>query len=527
MMKFRNAVLTSASFAAFANGDGYTVQPKDIQAVRDNAARAVGAGKIASLEARSQDSNAMLDYWNQVDAILGGIGTMRQAGKKYLPDFTDETDTEYNERLKFTKMTNVFRDIVSSLSAKPFEQEVSLVKEDEKTVPEQLETFVEDVDGSGSNLTQFAGDTFFNGVGHALDWIMIDYPKRDPNIKTQADQKAANIRPYWSHVLARNVLDATSKVIGGKEILTYVKIYEPGQPPHIREFERETSGKVVWRLHQKSEESGEYVKIDEGDLTIDEIPLVPFATGRRDGRSWRFDPELSDAADLQVDLYQQESGLKFASVLTAYPMLAGNGVKPPLMADGKTPAKLSVGPKRVLYAPPDGAGSSGSWSYVEPSAASLKFLAEQIKETIQQLRELGKQPLTAQSGNLTVITTAVAAGKASSAVAQWALMLKNALENAFVITCKYYNIDVNSYDPIVYVYSDFDDFTEGKDLDALRAMREDGDLSQETYWQEMRRRKVLSADFDADKEAGRLLKEVPGDDRIISENNPSEPLPNV
>lgn len=522
MTNFRSALLTTATFVAFAN-EGYTPQPKDIEMIRANAERAAGANDVDDLKRRGKDSAFMLPYWDQVDAIIRGIKGMRQANETFLPKFSDEDDASYNERLSFTKMTNVFRDIVESLSSKPFEQEVQLSKDDAEKVPEELKKFIEDVDGSGNNLTQYSGDTFFNGIAYAVDWIMVDYPKTEGVIRTIADQKAANLRPYWSHVLGRNVLDAKSKVIGGKEVLTYIKILEPGDVERIREYERADTGVIRWRVSVKSSESGKFVLENEGTLTIDEIPMVPFATGRRDGRSWKFDPALSDAADLQVELYQQESGLKFASVLTAYPMLAGNGVKPPLAADGKTPIKLAVGPKRVLYAPPDSSGTSGSWSYVEPAAASLKFLSEQIKETTQELRELGKQPLTAQSGNLTVITTAVAAGKAKSAVAQWALVLKNALENAFVITCKYFNISPDQYDPQVYVYSEFDDFTEGKDLDALKAMRDGGDLSQITYWSEMRRRKVLSPDFDADEEAERLLKEVPTDDRDIDDGAVDDP----
>ena len=93
------------------------------------------------------------------------------------------------------------------------------------------------------------------------------------------------------------------------------------------------------------------------------------------------------------------------------------------------PKPLSVGPAKVLYAPPDGAGNSGSWAYVEPSAQSLTFLAGDIKETKQDLRELGRQPLTA-TANVTVINSAMAASKAKSAVGAWAIGLKDALENA-------------------------------------------------------------------------------------------------
>jgi hypothetical protein len=150
----------------------------------------------------------------------------------------------------------------------------------------------------------------------------------------------------------------------------------------------------------------------------------------------------------------------------------------------------------------------------------MTFLAADVKETINQLRELGRQPLTAQSGNLTVITTAVAAGKAKSAVSAWALILKNALENAMSMTCMFMGV---KFQPEVNVFNEFDDVTDdGKDLDTLNTARTNRDISQPTYWQELQRRKVLSPEFDKDHETELLLAEAPADDGA-DEGDPNNP----
>lgn len=465
---------------------------------------------------RSPDSAAMLDYWDQTDTIVDGTKAMRKAGQKYLPKFVDEDDKEYDFRLQNTKFTNVYRDIVEGLASKPFEEEVSLVTSDTKTPPQQITDFIEDVDGSGSNLTVFASGTFFNGINSAIDWIFVDYPTTDPaRVRSVADAKAAGVRPFWSRVLGRNVLEAKTAMIGGKEVLVYMRIFEPGKPDHVRVFER-AGDVVIWRLYVKTDKpapSGNtmFVLEDEGGISIGVIPLVPFITGRRDGRTFRLFPAMLDAADLQIELYQQESGLKHIKTLAAYPMLAGNGITPPTDANGK-PKKLAVGPNKVLYSKPDASGKVGSWSYVEPAATTMTFLAGDVKTTGEQLREIGRQPLTAQSGNVTVITSAVAAGKARTAVGAWALTLKNALENALVLTCMWLGIKDSEYSPEVNVYTEFDDFADGNaDLTELGAARTRRDLSQETYWAELKRRKVLSPEFDAEKEQTRLLEELPAE----------------
>lgn len=483
------------------------------------------------LAKRSPDIAAMLEYWDKTDAIVEGWDAVKACGQTYLPKFADEENAEYDVRLSLTKFTNVYRDIVESLASKPFEQEVTFQSgEKVSEPPDAIKNFVEDVDGEGNNLTVFLSLTMFNGINSAIDWIFIDYPtvNRD-EIRTRADQKAAGIRPFWSHVLGRNMLEIRTANINGTKKLSYVRWLEPGitSPDRIRIFERAPSGQIVWYLYEKLPASNnakrQWQLIDEGVLSIDEIPLVPFITGRRDGASWKIYPPMRDAADLQIQLYRDESALNFIKTMSGYPMLAANGMKPQLGPDGKTPLTIKVGPARVLYGLPDGKGNHGSWAYVEPSAANMDFLEKNIGRTIQDLRELGRQPLTAQSGNLTVITTAVAAGKARSAVSAWTLNLKDAGENALEITAKF--MSISDYEPELNVYNEFDNFTDGgADVAALQAARVSRDISGKTFTSELKRRKILSPEFDYDAEAELLLAEGPPD---LAEDAPTDKKPKV
>lgn len=471
---------------------------------------------------RAPDMAAMVPYWDTTDAIVEGYDTILAGAERYLPRFEDEKDADYKVRLALTKFTNVYRDIVEGLASKPFEEEITLPEgsgKDETKPPQEIIDFVEDVDGSGNSLTVFASTTFFNGINSAIDWIFVDYPTVDrEKVRTKADEKTAGIRPFWSHVLGRNVLEARTTIINGKRELNYIRIFEPGvtDKDRVRIFERDLNGIVNWQLFVKSDKpvNGKtmFVLEHSGTLSIDVIPLVPFWTGRRDGATWKFFPAMRDAADLQIKLYQAESGLEFITTLAGYPMLAANGMRPEMMADGKTPKKVAVGPMKMLWGIPDGNGNHGEWKFIEPSATSMEFLQKKIDKTKEDLRELGRQPLTANSGNLTVITTAVAAGKAVSAVSAWALTLKNALENALVITSKWMNIN---YDPQVNVYTEFDNFTDSaNDINALIEARKNKDISQETLLEEFRRRKILSPEFDIEVERARQLSETPGDGEI-------------
>jgi hypothetical protein len=466
-------------------------------------------------DAKCPDWIAMAPYWDQVTAIVDGKDAMIAAGETYLPKFTNESQDDYDFRLKTAKFTNIYRDIIEGLAQKPFAHELHLEGEENPTSFEEL---VEDIDGRGNHLHVFAGETFFNGINKSIEWILIDYTKSE-GLTTVKDEKDAGVRPYWIHVPSETVIWIESEIIQGREQLTLVKILE--EKGRVRTFWRldskaakalnlgdGTVGAVMWKVEIENEE-GNWTVIEQGRLTIDVIPMVPFITGRRKGTKWRFNPPMRDAADLQVELYQQETSLKYIKTMTCFPMLAGNGVTPQLKADG-TPKDVPVGPLAVLYAPPNADGNSGTWDWIGTDAVTLQFLAGDIKETTKELRELGRQPLTAQSGNLTVINSAVAAEKGNSAVQAWALGLKDALENALKITAMWLN---ETTVPAVSVFTDFAvDDLDGKSPEHLMKLREAGDISLETLWIEFRRREILGPEFDSEDELKNLLKEIPGDD---------------
>ena len=464
---------------------------------------------------RSEANAAMLPYWDKTDAIVAGIDAMRRQ-TDFLPQFRGEDNDDYKNRLKFTKFTNVYGDALENLSSKPFEQEVHFVTDEEKALPDKLAQFAEDVDGAGNTLHTFAGQLFYHGINSAISWVFVDMPPLKPgSVISVAEAKASGVRAYWSIVLGRNVLEATAKMINSRETLTYMRIFEPGNPDHIRVFERLDTGAVIWTLYEKRKEwrtiegkgQTQFYEVANGDISIGVIPLVPFFTGRRDGRTFRVLPPLKSGADLQVTLYQNECGLEWQKVLAGYSMLAGQGVRPQIDPVTKKPQPVQMGPGVALFAPPDKDGNAGRWEFIQPDPAVMTFLENSNKNTAEALRELMRQPLTAQSGNLTVITTSVAAAKTRSAVAAWAISLRNALENAAVITCKFENIGTDIYDPTVFVYTNFDEFTDGKDLETLDADRDRKDISRETLWEEKQRRGVYGPEFTAKREEERLQKE--------------------
>ena len=498
----------------------------------------------------SSDYHAMAGYWALTDALLGGTATMRAAGEKYLPKFEAESNESYAERKDHCRFTNIFSDILENLAQKPFGTEVS-VSDDASN---DIKDFCEDVDGKGNSLHVFAGTTMFNGIAKAVDYILVDYTgtqSTDGKVRSIADEKKMGLRPKWCTYPADSVLAAYSDMVDGKEEFVHVRLKENSivrdgwkekTVERVRVLNREPVtdeqgnitgyGPATWEIWKKNEKSTATVKKEdwskeqEGTISIGVIPFVPFIAGRRKGNSWQFMPPMQRAAELQVEYYQQENSLKSIKNSAAFPILSGNGISPDIGEDGE-PKRLVVGPKTVLYAPNEGQTTQASWAFVEPEAQSLTFLASDLKEIGKELRELGRQPLTAQSGNLTVVTTAFAAQKGHTAIQAWCFNLKDALENALYYTCLWLKITDDKAE--VNINTDFD-IGIGDDesfKDVIDLYKEDV-ISRDQLIHEGKRRGIIDKDYDPDDDLEKILEEyensLEGDDGEDPDKQPDDEL---
>ena len=505
----------------------------------------------------SSDYSASANFWKMASDILAGTEAMRQpslagriggpavqfenvpqqrfnilegiqAQSPYLPKLPNEPWIEYDRRRRNAFMTNVYGDISNNLSSKPFSKTCEL---DPKT-PDDLKKLAQNIDGLGNNMHVFARDVFKTAMDKGITWIMPEFTKV-PAGTTLAAEREMGARPYWVHIPTERLLAVYSKFLNGTEIIFHARIDEPAVElegykeevvRRVRELNREpmldAKGEITgfypakWRLMEEEESKDEktgkttttWNEIDSGDITIGVIPLVPIILGKRDGTSWRVTPPLRDLAFMQVKLFQMESNLDSTTELTAFPMLTGNGING--LDEKGAVINVPVGPRAVLFAPPNNTGTAGSWGFIEPAGSSLTFLEQRIEKHKTEMRDLGYQPLT--SANLTVITTANISIKAHSAVQAWALMLKDAMEQAWKITMMW--LKKPTTEVIVQVHTDFGvDLDGASDMADLKSMEESKVISKKTYFEEAKRRGVLMDDADYDKEQEQIATESAND----------------
>lgn len=452
--------------------------------------------------AQSDDYKAMLPYWRKASAIESGVEALRTA--EFIPRFPAESDEGYRYRVKSSVLTNIFSDICESLAAKPFTREVGLATE----ASEVITRLIEDIDRSSNHLHVLAQQVFLAGVQFGVDWLFVDYTQV-PEGSTLVDEQMLGARPYVVRVTCFEMLEVRSEIIGGEEAITYVRMNETDEESEKVRILYLEDGGVHYELWERKDKTTVWNQIGGGALMVRgeplrRIPVAVFYTGRRVPGTWRFTMPMKRVADLQIEHYLQESNLKLAKEQTAFPMLVGAGVSPPIGSDGK-PGKLEVGPGAVLFAPMNDMGGHGSWSIIEPATSSLQFLAAERDKTEQAMRELGRQPLTAGTAGLTQVAAAYASQRASSAVQAWAFILKDALENALRFCAVWLGIE---FEPTVYINTDFAiTIGDEKAPDILVGLEQDGIISRSTLIAELKRRGILSEEVDEEEEAVKALNE--------------------
>jgi hypothetical protein len=478
----------------------------------------------------SSDYNEMVADWEKVQAIRGGITEVRKAGVKYLPQYGDEHPDDYARRLSSAPWRPEFEDALLSICSKPFTKEVGLA--DEQAVPEAVRDLTENIDGRGNNLHVFARAVFADAVSLGLVGIYVTFPAIEPGL-TRAQEREVGARPYWVPYVATDILALYTRMVGEREVVEHIRLradetdrdgFKEVTHKRVRVLEHFEGGlptSTLWELNTAGDEwiAGE-TSVLEG---MTEIPFVLLFTGKRSGHH-RVKPPLSDLAEMQMELYRAGARKDEVQTYVGFPMLKALGMEKP---QDEKPVK--VGPSRVLYAGPSVTGAATDWQYLQPDAANLKELREDINDLITEFRRLAMQPTTARSGVLTATGEAIQGAKAHSAIEAWASGLKDALEQAFVYTSQWLG---QPTEVEVFVHTDFlAEVSGAQEAGELLKARTAGEISRETYWDEMKRRGFLGPQFDPEEEAERLEQEAPAlgmmgqEDGQPVENEPKEDKP--
>jgi hypothetical protein len=440
----------------------------------------------------SSARSAMSEALTLMRAVYGGTPTMRESGQDMLPQYENETDARYQQRLAKTFALNKLRDAVETASAKPFESLVEVISPDA-----DLALWQKDIDLRGTHLHAFGLDLFQEAVllGHSS--FLVDHPSTTdmPNLKAQRD---AGMRPFFKHIPPDSVVAAYDEKVGGQTICRHLRFrdsrieFDPNDEfkevvfdqIYVVEVEPGAVQGVV-QLYETKRGSTAWALIGEQPMDMDEVPFVTFYAGKRQG-SYQSIPPFQDLAYKQVEHWQSSSDQRNILSAARFPMLAASGVY--LGEDDENASPIEIGPYKILYSPE----KEGKWYYVEPTGKAIDAGAKDLQSLEFQMDFMSLNPVVGTHRQYVPMNERELQERRVNAVIKtWAMNSKLALERGFYFAGKWLKRDYSQVQ--VHMNTDIDvTMLRQKDMDNLLKSFEDGAITAEELREEMRDRGLLA-----------------------------------
>lgn len=408
------------------------------------------------IKERSTAHEAQLRYQALPRAIMGGTVAMRAAGRDYLPQWAGEKDSAYEKRLEGAVLVNYLSRTIDYLAGQVFQKEVDFQSADKPGGRPYKEDFFnafkEDVDLAGDSLNVFAQEIFQNGLVDGISFILVDYSRVNTRTdesgqllyesgpgewspKTQASDRAMNLRPYFVQIKAGQVLDAWLSVENGRQVLKHFRYEEAAEvADDDKGLERQVVTRVrawwpdKWEVYEVKGR-GEPRLIDSGTNALGYIPIYWFRPGQDQGELAAISP-LHDLAEMNRShwvSYAQHVGLMS---WVRSPVWMGRKL------DDANGQPLAVGPSSIINVndPEAGLESVG----VDPSSVAAS--QEDLKRKEEYMEAYGLQVAfspTNSVGQMTATQVDAAASASDSQLKSWCGLLRDCLENALKAAADY------------------------------------------------------------------------------------------
>lgn len=445
--------------------------------------------------------------WKLPEALWGGTDAMRKKGITYLPQDEKESDQAYMVRLNRSFLFNGFKKTVNTMVGKVFSKPI-ILKED---VNPKIKEWAESVDSEGRSLNIFAEDVLRESMKWGLCHVFVDMPKAPANA-TLADEQKLNLKPYWNKVIPQHLIGWRSIKVGSKDILTNIRIWEEytesdgdyGEKMVQRIREVDIDSYKVWELRNvvvagKASTQQEWQLVEQGVMTLGYIPLFTVYTQREGFMIGS--PPLEDLCWINVAHWQSSSDQRHILHVARVPILFGSGL-------GDSADKIVVGPNRMIAGP-----DNSDLKYVEHSGKAIESGRDDLKDLESQMKIMGLELLLPNTtgGGQTATAKSLDYADVNSPLQFMALALQDSLEIGLQITADWLKLGEGAGGS-AKVNTDYGiTLRDAADVQALIQARIAGEISDETFWTELKRRNILSEDFDPVKEKSLIEKEQKAD----------------
>lgn len=443
---------------------------------------------IAPVRKTSAAVDRMAANWPMLDALMAGTTDMRAAGKAYLPQWPNESDSSYKARLVTAVLHPAYQRTVEVLAGKPLSKAITY-----KDLSAHLEEWTQNIDAEGRSLHAFAGDLMTDCLAKGISGVLVDYPQAS-EVKTKAQEREAGIRPYFVRYPPGTVLGWKAKRVNGVMQLLQLRLLEAetvddgdfGEKT-VEQVRVLTPGKwAVWRA--KPMKPDEWEEIDSGVTSLKVIPFA-FFYGVRTGFGVGT-PPLLELAHQNIEHWQSSSDQQTILHVARVPILFMKGF------DAKS--KISIGAASAVKSE----NEKAEIKYVEHTGAAIAAGRQSILDLEERMRQAGAQMLVRRAGKVTA-TQVIGEESVDQCVLQ---RITEVFDTSIEQCLRFMAMWIGEpFDGSVELYKDFGAADMGEaSAQFLLTMSIAGKLSNETLFKEIQRRDLVSPDVTWDDEKKRL-----------------------
>lgn len=425
----------------------------------------------------SPQIEALAEDWQLAADLLGGTKAMRAAARRRLPQWPNESGESYQARLSTATLFPAFARTLGVMAGKPFSKALTYGDD----VPARIREWCDDADLQGTNLHAFAADLLSEALGYGLCGVLVEYPRTD-GVRTVADERAVNARPYLVRYNHDQILGWRSARVNGAARLTLLRLAETGEEEDGEYGTRPVDRVRVlrpgsWELWEKGEKD-EYALVQSGTTTLTEIPFVPFY-GRKTGFMLGESP-LLDLAHLNVKHWQSQSDQDTILHVARVPILAA------ITSDEGF--ELTVGASSAVRIP-----EGGDLKFVEHGGAAIAAGRESLQDLEGQMIQTGAELLVQKPGQRSATEANNDAEANKSELQSVAESFEDSLDQCLQFMADWVGEAQGGH---ISLFKDFGAATlTDASAQLILSMQQAGLISKETAIREQQRRGMLAPDL--------------------------------
>ena len=429
-----------------------------------------------------------------IDDLLGGTATMRKAAQTYLFQMEMEEPDSYRKRLERSTLYPALSETLSQMTGRVFFNPIDVAD-----VTETVQALFDDVDLVGNNLDVFASRWFYSALAYGCSFALIDFTRVEA-VKSRAEEKALNARPYWVHIKPHQVLGMRTARVNGKQAITQFR-YVVNEQVEDGEFGVKTVKHVyvyeIGKVRKFSEAEGEFRFESELQLTaqnrpLDFVPVVPFIT-KRNELTHAIEPPLMELAYLNVKHWQSQSDQDNITNIARVPLLA--------IYSNDEVKQLAIGGSAVHL--PTGS----SMQFVEHSGQAIASGVESLKDLEEQMKTAGAKLLTKTALAMTDSQARDEAGKEISQLRLLANRFEDAIDLDLEYTGYWLGIAKEQVGNVQISGNIENDLDPAASMASVIQLRNAGVISNQSTFDEAKRRGLLADGLEWETEQERLQSE--------------------